>query len=104
MKYKLFAMKPTDDNLARAAKSYHRATAGYLLVYTAGRRPEKAVPVDVSQLSPADLAWLEECNRKILVDTVNRDKNVQKNLLGFLDSLKTELEAEEQKLKGADHA
>lgn len=104
MKYKLFVMKPTEENLARAVKSLHRATAGYLLVYTAGRRPGKSVPVEVNQLSPADLAWLEECNRKILVDTVNGDKNVQKNMLNFLDSLKTELAAEEQKLKGADDA
>ena len=58
----------------------------------------------VEQLSPADLAWLEECNREILTDTVNRDRNVQKKMLNFLDSLKTELAAEEAKIKGADHA
>lgn len=104
MKYRLYAMKPTPENISWAAKGYYRATAGYLLVYTAGRRPGKSVLVDVAQLSPADLAWLEDCNRKILVDTVNRDKNVQKKMLNFLDSLKTELAAEEQKLKGADHA
>lgn len=104
MKYKLYAMKPTDENLTRAAKGYHRATAGYLLVYTAGRKPAKSVPAEVGQLSPSDLAWLEECNRKILVDTVNRDKSVQKKMMDFMDILKTELAAEEQKLKGAEHA
>ena len=104
MKYQLFAMKPTAENLTRAAKGYYRATPGYLLVYTHQRRPGKSVDVKVEQLSPADLAWLEECNREILTDTVNRDRNVQKKMLNFLDSMKTELAAEEAKIKGVDHA
>ena len=103
MKYKLFAMKPTPENLALMSQGYHRATAGYLLVYTSGRKPAKSVPVKVEQLSPADLEWLDECNRKIIIEAVNRDKNLQKNMLNFLDSLKTELAAEEEKLKGAEH-
>ncbi len=103
MKYKLFAMKPTEENIIRMSKGYHRATAGYLLVYTAGRKPGKSVPVEVGQLSPGDLAWLEECNQRILEDTVNRDKDVQKKMLKFLDRLQVELDAEEKKLKEAGH-
>lgn len=104
MKYKLYAMKPTAENLTQAAKGYYRATPGYLLVYTHQRKPGKSVDVKVEQLSAGDLAWLEECNRKILMDTVNRDQDMQKKMRSFLDSLKRELAAEEEKQRGAKHA
>lgn len=102
MRYRLYGLSPTADNIA-GAKGYYRAATGYLLVYTSGRRPKQSVPVRVEQLSPGDLAWLEECNWKILTETADRDKNVQEKLLRFLDRLKYELAIEESKQKGAEH-
>lgn len=96
MKYRLFGMKPTQENIAKA-KGYYRATSGYLLVYTAGRKPAKSIPVKEEQLSPGDRAWLRTCNMEIIRETVEKSPDIQEKMMNFLSRLGTELEKERKK-------
>lgn len=98
MRYRLFGMKPTAENIAKA-KGYYRATTGYLLVYTAGRKPAKSIPVKEDQLSPDDMAWLRACNLEIIQDTVEKSPDIQQRMADFLGRLETELEVERKKVE-----
>lgn len=98
MKYRLFGMKPTEGNIAKA-KGYYRATPGYLLVYTAGRKPAKSIPVKEDQLSTDDRAWLRVCNLEIIRDTVEKSPDIQQKMTDFLARLGAELEAERKKVE-----
>jgi len=95
--YRLYGMKPTAENLA-GAKGYYRATPGYLLVYTAGRKPAKSIPVSVEQLSPDDRAWLRTCNMEIIRETVENTPDLQEKMTRFLGNLEAELEKERKKV------
>lgn len=97
MTYKLYGMKPTAENIARA-KGYYRATPGYLLVYTAGRKPAKSILVKEDQLSPDDMAWLQACNLEIIRDTVEKSPDIQQRMTDFLARLGVELEVERKKV------
>lgn len=98
MRYRLFGMKPTAENIAKAM-GYYRATPGYLLVYTAGRKPAKSIPIKEEQLSPDDKAWLQMCNREIIRETVEKSPDIQEKMMDFLDRLETELEVERKKVE-----
>lgn len=98
MKYRLFGMKPIEENIAKA-KGYYRATPGYLLIYTAGRRPAKSIPVKAEQLSPDDMAWLRTCNLEIIRDTVEKSPDIQQKMTDFLARLEAELEVERKKVE-----
>lgn len=98
MKYRLFGMKPTSENIARA-RGYYRATPGYLLIYTAGRKPAKSIPVKEEQLSPDDRAWLRACNLEIIQETVEKSPDIQRRMTDFLGRLETELEVERKKVE-----
>lgn len=98
MRYRLFGLKPTAENISKA-KGYYRATPGYLLVYTAGRKPAKSIPVKEDQLSPDDMAWLRACNLEIIRDTVEKSPDIQQKMTGFLARLGAELEAEKKKVE-----
>lgn len=98
MKYRLFGMKPTAENIAKA-KGYYRATPGYLLIYTAGRKPAKSIPVKEEQLSPDDRAWLRMCNMEIIQDTVEKSPDIQQRMTDFLARLGAELEVERKKVE-----
>lgn len=98
MKYRLFGMKPTEENIAKA-KGYYRATPGYLLIYTAGRKPAKSIPVKEEQLSPDDRAWLRMCNLEIIQDTVEKSPDIQQRMTDFLARLRAELEVERKKVE-----
>lgn len=96
MKYRLFGMKPTAENIARA-KGYYRATPGYLLIYTPGRKPKKSIPVKVEQLSQDDKTWLRMCNLEIIQETVEKSPDIQQKMTDFLARLRAELEVERKK-------
>lgn len=98
MKYRLFGMKPTEENIAKA-KGYYRATPGYLLVYTAGRKPAKSTPVKEEQLSSDDRAWLRACNMEIIREAVEKSPDIQQRMMDFLGRLETELEVEREKVE-----
>ena len=98
MTYKLYGMKPTVENITKA-KGYYRATSGYLLVYTAGRKPAKSIPVKEEQLSPGDRAWLRTCNLEIIQETVEKSPDMQRRMMDFLGRLETELEAERKRVE-----
>lgn len=98
MKYRLFGMKPTAENIAKA-KGYYRATPGYLLVYTAGRKPAKSIPVMEELLSPEDRAWLRTCNMEIIRETVEKSPDIQQRMTDFLARLGAELEVERKKVE-----
>lgn len=98
MKYQLFGMKPTEENIAKA-KGYYRATPGYLLIYTAGRKPAKSIPVKEEQLSPDDRAWLRTCNLEIIQETVEKSPDIQQRMTDFLARLRAELEVERKKVE-----
>lgn len=98
MTYRLYGLKPTAENIARA-KGYYRATPDYLLVYTAGRKPAKSTPVKEEQLSREDKAWLQVCNLKIIRETVEKSPDIQQKMTDFLARLETELEAERKKME-----
>lgn len=98
MKYQLFGMKPTEENIAKA-KGYYRATPGYLLIYTAGRKPAKSIPVKEEQLSPDDRAWLRMCNLEIIQETVEKSLDIQQRMTDFLSRLGAELEVERKKVE-----
>lgn len=98
MKYRLFGMKPTEENIANA-KGYYRSTPGYLLIYTAGRKPPKSIPVKEEQLSPDDRAWLRMCNLEIIRETVEKSPDIQRSMMDFLGRLETELEVERKKVE-----
>ena len=98
MKYRLFGMKPTAENISQAA-GYFRAAPGYQLVYTRGRKPPGSIPVRAEQLSPKDRAWLQTCNMGIIQSAVNQDPGMQENMMQFLARLEGELEKEKAKLE-----
>lgn len=98
MTYRLYGMKPTAENIAKA-KGYYRATPEYLLVYTAGRKPAKSNPVKEEQLSPDDRAWLRMCNMEIIQETVEKSPDIQQKMTDFLARLEAELEVERKKVE-----
>lgn len=98
MRYRLFGMKPTEENIAKA-KGYYRATPGYLLIYTAGRKPAKSILVKEEQLSPDDRAWLRMCNLEIIQETVEKSPDIQQRMTDFLSRLGAELEVERKKVE-----
>lgn len=102
MKYRLFGLKPTEENIAKA-KGYYRATPGYLLIYTAGRKPKKSIPVKVEQLSQDDKTWLRTCNMEIIRETVEKSPDIQQRMIDFLGRLETELEKEREKVGEVGH-
>ncbi len=100
MKYRLFGMKPTSQNIARAARyGCYRATPGYLLVYTRGRKPPGSISVKAEELSEGDALWLRQCNTEIIRQTVNDSQDIQKNMDAFLARLEDELEKERTRLE-----
>lgn len=100
MKYKLYGLKPTTENIYRASRyGYYRATPEYLLVYTEGRKPPNSILVDPEQLSVDDAAWLRQCNLGIIAQTVNASRDIQKNMTAFLERLESELEKEKTRLE-----
>ncbi len=100
MKYRLFGMKPTTENICWAAQyGYYRATPGYLLTYTKGRKPPRSIPVAVEQLSAEDRLWLQRCNNEIIRETVEQSPGIQEKMMRLLGSLGVELEKEQEKLR-----
>lgn len=97
MTYRLYGMKPTVENISKA-KGYYRATPSYLLIYTAGRKPAKSIPVKEEQLSPDDRAWLRMCNLEIIRETVEKSPDIQRRMTDFLGRLEAELEVERKKV------
>lgn len=97
MTYRLYGMKPTVENISKA-KGYYRATPGYLLVYTAGRKPAKSIPVSAEQLSPDDKTWLRTCNLEIIREAVEKSPDIQQRMRDFLGRLEIELEKEREKV------
>ena len=99
MKYKLYGMKPSAENIAGAGEHrYYRATPVYLLIYTAGDAPPKSIPVSVELLSQEDQAWLQKCNVEIIRETVEKSPDARERLVRFMERLETELENERKKV------
>lgn len=99
MKYKLYGMKPSEENIAGAAgHRYYRATPGYLLIYTAGTAPAKSIPVSVGLLSQEDQAWLQRCNVEIIQETMEKSPDARGQMVRFMERLETELEKERKKV------
>ena len=101
MKYHLFGMKPTTDNLSAAGQyEYYLATPKFLLLYTQKGQPEKSIEIKGAQLTQSAVQWLYECNLDIIQRTVRDSPDMQKKMSDFLASLETELEKEKVKLEG----
>ena len=104
LKYRVYAMKVTPENIETAQRKYKyfRATKSYLLVYTEKRKPDKSVLVrDVGQLPDADKGWVQGCNIIILDELARNSPDTQDQMMGFLSDLERELERERELLKEA---
>lgn len=100
MKYRLYGMKPTVENIAWAAgRCRYRATPGYLLVYTRGRKPKSSIQVKAEQLSREDVLWVQRCNMEIIQEMVEKRPDTQKEIVQFLERLESELEKERARLE-----
>lgn len=104
LRYRIYAMKATPENIEAAQKKYKyfRATKSYLLVYTEKRKPQGSVLVkDAEQLADADKGWIQGCNIIILDELARNNPDTQNQMMGFLSDLERELERERELLKEA---
>lgn len=103
VRYNLYAVKLSQDALAAAERErFYRAGPTHILVYrrTGKNRIPGAVAVkDAALLSPAEAAWLRECNMTLLQEFANA--HVESNagaMREFVSSFQEELKRERKKL------
>lgn len=106
--YKLYALPLTNENITLAAdERFSRATPapapGYVLVYTGNEKPHGAHEIkenDAELLTVADKQWLFDCGVAILAEEIEMQKpEILADLNARIDSLRSELEKETQRLK-----
>ena len=106
--YKLYALPLTNENIALAAdKRFSRATPvpapGYVLVYTDNEKPRGAHEIkdnDAELLTVADKQWLFDSGIALLAEEIEMQKpQILADLNERIDSLRSELEKETQRLK-----
>lgn len=102
-RYRIYAMKPTGENIYRASEKYRffRATPQYLLVYTEKKKPQESTLVkDTSSLNLVDQSWIQSCNLIIADETLKKSPSAQEKMSDFLKVLEQEIEKEKELLKG----
>ena len=105
MKYELFALRSTDENMSRILSNrFSRVTPKYALVYTNKDAAENAVPIrneDIRRLTKADEQWLLECNVRIIAEETKKSIHENGNKLNVMvDNLESALAEEAKKVSG----
>lgn len=105
VKYRLFALRITEENVARAEQArFCRIASEYILIYASGRKPYGSVEVtqnELKRLTANDQIWLQDCNAALIVErTLEKQDEIAADLSGRMDALERELKAEKDKLDG----
>lgn len=106
--WRLYAMRPTDENIQRALKErFHRITTKYVLIYTGEKLQDENVAEieqeDYHALSKDDTEWLNEANMELLREfRDNHAETIQQAQVDFLKEFERELEREQERLNGKE--
>lgn len=105
--YKLYAMPLSAKSMKEMAKArFSRATPfpdpGYILVYTDGEPPKDSAEITKEReelLSEADKTWLNDTNRTIIAEVVERHRpDILKSLSDRMSALEAELKRRKQEM------
>ena len=97
--YRLYALRPVQENIARAAAMrFQRMTPGYILVYAPKPPDGEAVEVEseeIHRLSRRDQAWLYDCTALLMRERLEqRDQETRLRLNDLVAQLELALEEE----------
>ena len=102
--YRLYALRPVQENIARAAAMrFQRMTPGYILVYAPKPPDGEAVEVESEEihrqrqpgLSRRDQAWLYDCTALLVRERLEqRDQETRLRLNDLVAQLELALEEE----------
>lgn len=102
--HRLYALPLARENVETAEKArFSRVTTRYVLIYTDGEAPKNGVEIDkaeIARLSGDDLAWIADCNRTIVTETILRNEaEISKSIEDRLSRFEAALKAEKEKQK-----
>lgn len=100
--YRLYALSVTQNAVETAMKErFSRIAPGYILIYTAGEKPEHSAEIngaDIRRLSKADEDWIMSCAAALLRERLDASApQSMENLSRMIDELSEALDAERRK-------
>lgn len=103
--YRLYALRVTQEAVETAMRErFSRIAPGYILIYTAGARPEGGMEIDgenVKRLTKADEDWIMSCATALLRDRLEKEKpKTMEHLSRMIDELSSALAEERRKQAG----
>ena len=102
--YRLYALRVTQESVETAMRErFSRIAPGYILIYTAGARPEGGMEIDGEnvKLTKADEDWIMSCATALLRERLEKEKpKTMENLSRMIDELSSALAEERRKQAG----